>query len=363
MTSGDRPGVTLRMGGGMQGWQDGGVTAIIASLGVRHAISACVLVLATVAHAQPQSGQPEQAVQSVTPVQVQGNGVAQTDGVALIESSRRAIAATADWMARGVDSWFGDRPFDQGGAVTDGRVRLGLLHRQDQHLDTSLRFNANFRLPNLERAKAYALVGRGNEREVVSDQPGALSRQQRLAAETAEQLSFFAGLGLSWLDVFDFRIGLRSGFEAYAQARYADAWDVGDAARVDFRQTFFWSSDERLGSTTVLAAEHAWSPQVHARWITAATITQRSALEWSSVAGLYQAMGSQRQLALEALMLGGRHTGVKVSDMGLRVRWEQPVYQDWLVGDLIVGHFWPRSNAATPRGRAWALGGGLTLKF
>ena len=47
----------------------------------------------------------------------------------------------------------------------------------------------------------------------------------------------------------------------------------------------------------------------------------------------------------------------------LQAKWEQPVHKDWLIGELIVGHFWPRQDAASERTKAWALGAGLKLKF
>ncbi|MCX7935840.1 MAG: family 78 glycoside hydrolase catalytic domain, partial [Planctomycetota bacterium] len=33
----------------------------------------------------------------------------------------------------------------------------------------------------------------------------------------------------------------------------------------------------------------------------------------------------------------------------LRLRWRQPVYRDWLIGEFTLGHFWPRADAAAPR--------------
>jgi hypothetical protein len=45
------------------------------------------------------------------------------------------------------------------------------------------------------------------------------------------------------------------------------------------------------------------------------------------------------------------------------VRWEQPVYQTWLLGEVGVGHFWPRKDAVSERSRAWAGGAALKMKF
>jgi hypothetical protein len=280
-----------------------------------------------------------------------------------IEATRSSVRQSAIWVARGVDSWFGDRPFKDGGSVHDGRLTLDLRHRQDDGFSADLRFNARFRLPNLE-ALGYLFVGRDNPRDVISDQPGAFTSTRRLAPGPAEDLSFFAGFGREISDAVDFRLGFRGGLKPYAQARYRHPWQFGPDDRVEFRQTVFWSSDDRLGATAAVSVEHAWSPLLVARWLSAATVTQEQPdLGWQTRAGVHRGFGQERWLSVEALASGRRNTGVDVRDYGLQLGWEQPVYKDTLVGELIVGHFWPRPDAALPRGRAWAVGLGLKLHF
>lgn len=280
-----------------------------------------------------------------------------------IETARATVRSTAEWLARGVDSWFGDRPFQDGGSVRDGRISLGVLKRQDSGVDVDLRFNARFRLPNLEK-HTYFFFGRDNPREVVSDKPASFSRQQLLLAETAADRSFFAGLGRTVTDAVDLRIGFRGGLNPYAQVRYRKPWMPKPADLVEFRQTLFWSVDDHLGSTTALSWERAFSSTLAGRWLTAATITRvTSKFEWNSSLGAYRSFGQQRLLSLEALASGRQGSGVAVSDYGLQTRWEQPLHKDWLLGELVVGHFWPRDDDTRPRGQAWALGGTLKMKF
>jgi hypothetical protein len=95
----------------------------------------------------------------------------------VIESARSSVRSTAEWLARGVDSWFGDRPFEEGGSVTDGRLSLSILRRQRENADIDLRFNARFRLPNLEQ-RIYLFIGRDNPREVIADRPGSFSSRE-----------------------------------------------------------------------------------------------------------------------------------------------------------------------------------------
>jgi hypothetical protein len=39
------------------------------------------------------------------------------------------------------------------------------------------------------------------------------------------------------------------------------------------------------------------------------------------------------------------------------------LYQDWLIGQVLVGHFWPRADASVPRTRQWAFGAGVQMRF
>jgi hypothetical protein len=286
---------------------------------------------------------------------------AQTDGA--IESARSSVRSTAEWLARGVDSWFGDRPFEDGGSVRDGRLSVSLLKRQDTNADFDVRFNARFRLPNVEE-KTYLFIGRDNPRDVITDRPGSFTGRERLLSETNEDRSFFAGLGRTISESTDFRLGLRGGLKVYAQARYRRPWQLAAADLAEFRQTLFWSQDDHLGSTTALSYEHAFSPVLASRWLGAATITQNSRkFEWHTSLGVYRSFGVERVLSLEALATGRQGSGVAVTDYGVQARWEQPVHRDWLLGNVIVGHFWPRPDATSERGRAWALGGGLKMRF
>jgi hypothetical protein len=280
----------------------------------------------------------------------------------LLERSRENVRSTTEWLARGLDSWFGDKPWQEGGQVTDGRLSLHSGKRESESPEGKIRFNARVRLPNLEE-RAYVFVGRDNEREGVTDTPEALSRQDRLSAEGPGQRSFFAGIGVAVRDAVDVRLGFR-GVRPYGQARYRRPWRLGDRDVVEFRQTFFWRLSDRFGSTTALSYEHAFSSDVAVRWLTATTTTQRSRkFDWSTLVGLYKSYSGERLAAIELVGSGSQGTGVTFSDYGLQLRWLQPIYRDWLFGEIIVGHFWPRPDETDRRGRSWALGGSLTMRF
>jgi hypothetical protein len=281
------------------------------------------------------------------------------------ESTRRSARSTAEWLARGVDGWFGDRPFEDGGKVTDGRLSLGLLKRESAKTDVDVRFTAHFRLPNIEQ-RAYLFIGRDNPRDAVRDTPETFSDRQRLQAQGPTDRSLLVGLGLSLRNAVDFRLGLGPGAKPYAQARYDQPWEFAPGHLVDFRETVFWTNADRFGSTTALSYETALSPTLALRWLNAATITEVSKnFEWSSGLGAYKSLGMQRLFSLEALFNGtGTHgSGVGLSDMGVLARWEQPIYEKWLLGEIVGGHFWPRRDTASERTSVWAIGGSLKMRF
>jgi len=290
-------------------------------------------------------------------------GVAAPASEDAADQARRTVRATAEWLASGVDSWFGDKPFSDGGKVSEGRFSVDLLHRDDSGTDVNVRFNARFRLPNLSE-KSYFYLGRDNRRDLVTDRPAAFTRQQRLLPESARDRSFFAGVGRELRDDVDFRLGFRGGLKPYAQVRYRKPWLISQHAQAEFRQTFFWSVDDRLGSTTALSYDQALTSRLALRWVGTATLTQDSRnLEWGSVLGAYRDFSGSRLLSLEALFNDREGSGVTFTDYGAQLKWQQPLHRKWLLGQVVVGHFWPRPDDSAPRGRTWALGAGLEIRF
>ncbi len=283
----------------------------------------------------------------------------------LIDNARAQTRDLSERLARNVDSWFGDRPFEDGGKVSQGLLSLGVFHRQDQGTDVDLRFTARFRLPNFEKS-AYLFVGRDDPREAVRDTPESSARQRQVLLSRPEDRSFLGGLGGVLGDDFSFRVGVGARLRPFAQVRWDKPWVLAPGHVLGLRETLFWSRDERFGSTTALSYELDRHAPWAVRWQGAATITQETRnVEWSSTLGAYRDIGAQRLLSLELLFggTGTQGTGVGMSDRGVLAKWQQPLYKDWLVGELAAGQFWLRPDAQSPRGQAWALGYSLRMRL
>lgn len=280
-----------------------------------------------------------------------------------LESAREVVRATTVWLARGVDSWFGDRPFEAGGRVSDGVLGIGLFKRESESADVNVRLHARVRLPNLHEG-GFAFLGRDNPRELIADTPGSVARQERLRPETRDDREFLAGIGVALLEAFDLRLGVRGGLKPYAQARYHEQWQPGEPYLVEFKQTFFLSREDQLGSTTALSAAYAAAPQWALRSLGVGTTTQRTRrYEFSTVFGAYRDFEGGRLLSLELSTYSLEGTGVRLDDGGVLVKWAQPWLREWLVGEVALGSFWPRPDRTLPREHRWAVGAGVRLSF
>lgn len=311
--------------------------------------------------ATPSSAEP--AVEASPAASASAPEPAPTDTDAMLLATRSSVRSSAEWLARGVDSWFGPPPTNNNGHVSDGVLRLGWLQRQDVGSAFSVRFNAHVSLPNAGRF-AYVFVGRADQRETVTDLPAALSRQDGLLRDRPDDTRFLAGVGVAPDPSLDFRLGFRGGLKPYGQAQYKRAWDLPSGSLASFRETLFWSLHDHFGSTTVLSLEKALSSQMAVRGLLATTVTQElPKLDWSGSLGTYRAFGEERLLSLEALAHGTQGSGVGVTDYGLQMKWEQPVYHHWLSAEFLGGYFWPRPEPTQARGQAWAAGVTLKMRF
>ena len=282
----------------------------------------------------------------------------------VLDSSREEVREATEWVARGVDSWFGNKPFEEGGKVTKGRIRTRVVWREHDEVDFNLRFRVSMRLPNLQD-KAYVLIGSENERDLVRDRPDTVMDQQRLLRESKrDDETFFAGIGLRLLDDVSVSVGLRDLHKPYLKLRYRHEWLLGQKNLISFQETGFWALSDGFGATTSLDFEHAFTPVLSARWHNSGTVSEEDdGLDWYTSLGLFRDFGEQRQLSGEVLADGETGDEVDVEEYGVLMKWRQPVYKDWLIGELTGGHYWEREKLAAEREGKWALGVGVQMNF
>ncbi|MGE5452406.1 MAG: hypothetical protein ACM3VZ_11265 [Acidobacteriota bacterium] len=279
----------------------------------------------------------------------------------IIESTRASVKSTVVWLASGIDKRFGDKPFYDGGNVTDGQIGLSYLNREGQSSHVNLRFNARFRFPNLSRLQ-YLYFGSDSERNIVTDQPDRRTLRDQVRDRNGNDNSFFAGLGVWLAESVDVRVGFRA-WRPYTQARLRHEWQLTPYDWVEARETLFYTVRDRAGSTTALEYQHALSPDLTLRWLNSGTITKRQPhMAWNSALGLYQSFGDERVLGMELQHSGSESQGVSTNDVGVQASWEQPLHKN-VLGQLSLGHYWTRTSVAPKRDGQWAFGCTVLLKF
>jgi hypothetical protein len=281
-----------------------------------------------------------------------------------LETTRKGVHDLSYWLVTGVDGWFGDKPFDESGGRVGGRVFFRLLYREDDGLDTTFRYRLRVRMPNVSE-RALLIIGREDESNLVTGQQEDFDRNQLVRSESqTEDSTFFVGLAYLLRDNLSLRIGVRSGYKLFAQARFKRTVSLTESAAFDFSQTFFVAVDDGVGSTTGLGYRHLITDRTAFRWRNSFTYsTETNGVEWRTAPEVVYAFGGQRELFIDLPAEGETGSSVDVAEYGIRTRYRQPVYKDWLFGELILGHFWPRDEEDPARRESWAVGAGLELFF
>ena len=285
------------------------------------------------------------------------------DEIEVLAATRRGLYGSAYWLVKNVDEWFGEKPFEDEGRVS-GALRVRLLYREDDGFDTDFRYRLRVHMPNVSEF-GYIFIGRDNERELIRDEDEAFRREQSLLPESrSEDQTFFVGVGRMVRENVDLRLGVRGGYRVYAQARYRKTWWLTDISNIEYRQTLFLAVGDGLGTTTGLNYAQALNPETAFRWRNSATIgTETDGAEWSTGLGLFRTLGRERELSFELLANGDTDGSVLVEEYGLRAIYSQPIYRDWIIGELIGGYFWPRADEDPARDQTVALGLGVEIRF
>lgn len=286
-----------------------------------------------------------------------------SEEIRILAAAREGLHGSAYWLVANVDEWFGEKPFEESGSVS-GSVRLRALYREDGGLNSNVRYRLRVHMPNVSE-RGYVFLGRDNEDELVRDEDESFRRGQQLLPESdSEDQTFFAGLGFMLRENIDLRLGVRGGYKVYTQARYNQSWWLTDASNLNYRQTLFLAVSDGFGTTTGLNYAHALTPRTAFRWRNSATLsTETDGVKWSTSLGLFRALSGDRELSGELLSRGETGNPVPVREYGVRSVWSQPIYRDWITGEVIVGYFWPRDNKDPERRRSWAAGVGAELRF
>lgn len=287
----------------------------------------------------------------------------------VIEDTGTALEKTACNSALWLDGLMRDGDGDVAAARrTTGYVETSFTESEFFGTDVRIRARVRMELPNWQR-RLHVYVGRENQEDFVRDRstPDGLRSEFSGVGENDQWL---AGLGYSLPDGKRLRTDLRIGAaslqhpHAFAQARarftlYADERDLLYA-----RSTLFWDTRERLGLTTGLEYNRVLYPDLLLRLKESGTISQESeGLEWVSAAILYQRLRKDRGVAWEAFVRGRSQAPEPLREYGARVVFQFPLLRERLIGEVLAGYSWPRTDPDLDREGSYLAGAGLKLLF
>lgn len=282
-----------------------------------------------------------------------------------LDATRKGVRDAVEWVARGVDSWFGEVPEDdQTRRVSGGRIRVKSVFREAEKVDLHLRFRASIRLPNAQD-RIHLLFGSENEEDLVRDRPGEVMEYQRMIRRSHKSdETFFAGLGLRFTDDLGLRLSLRDMSKPLVKLRFEHEWELGSRDRLHFQETGFWAYKDGFGETTVIDWEHDLTDRLMLRWANSGTCSEEdSGLDWFSSLSLIRNMRRLRQLTGELMIDGATGNDVDIREYGFTVKWRQPVYKDWLFGEISAGYYWEKERRGGDRSGEMAIGLGLQMDF
>lgn len=289
-----------------------------------------------------------------------------THGVARVtqEGLRSWSCHTFRWF----DGLFGDtHDFDESGV--NGLMTVGARYTEYKDFDPRLRLRVNTQLPNLSR-RYDVLLGRVDEEAYIRDtqpqdsmyyNPGLMPRDD--AAE------WLLGLGHRRKNErrgWDYSVGVRleSPPDPYVKAQYYFNQPFTANTDLRFRQTFFWDTDERFGTTSRGDLSHAFSARNVLRWEAVATVSEeRDGLFWYGGQTWYHLFEGMNAVSLLAFVRGETDEREPLQEYGFNLVWRRPLEGDWLFLSIGPSLTWPRYGEDEERNASWGFGAWIEMEF
>lgn len=265
-----------------------------------------------------------------------------------VDRINRRLYHTVCGTSRWFDGFFGNnRAYDES-LRTFGHANLGVLWTDRDGLDPRLRSRIHVDLPNIER-RIHAFIGRVDRNAFLSDTEGYSDTGLSLAEE--QGLDWLLGVGFTPVDRGRRRLNLSAGVKVswppvpYVKAQYRWHRELAEDWLFRWRQTVFWTGDERLGTTTGLDLEHRLSDKLLARLSGSGTISEVSVgVEWWSSLTLFQGLGGNDALAWRLRAHGETDSPVPLREYGARLTYRRRLHREWLFGEIGAGYFWPQDE-------------------
>ncbi|HSM52075.1 MAG TPA: hypothetical protein VLA75_11810 [Thermoanaerobaculia bacterium] len=283
-----------------------------------------------------------------------------------IDRARVALARTLCTSVDRADRYFGGREYDERREGTWGRLTVLADWDERDGWGGKGRLRARIQLPRTKQ-RLYALVGRGDENELLQDRGEAFTALPESFRSLAED-EWLLGLGYSPPRQTRGRFRLDAGvrvdtpLEPYVRGNWSTARFFGEESLGRFRQTVFWRGDDGWGTTGRLDLERLLGDRFLFRWTNSGTWSQETdGVYWYSTGALYQSLGEGRAIAWYLRSEGetGEEAAVRLYGVGATLRLN--VLRRWLFLELRPALNWRRHEGDDRRELVPAFAVGLEI--
>jgi hypothetical protein len=289
------------------------------------------------------------------------------EGKELQEQTRDVVYGISCHSFRWFDHLFGDE-IDYPEQQVNGLWLLGFEYSEYDGFDFRGRFRVRAPLPNLDN-RWDVIVGRENEGEFVSDTAPAAQTLFNPGLSRDEDNEWLLGLGQRRQNRrrgFDYSVGLRIGTPGnlYGKVQYYYNKQFTQKTDLQFRQTFFWRTDEGLGTTSRANLIHNANVKNVFRWEGVATVSEDTeGMKWYAGQTWYHQLRGKNAVSLLAFIRGETDEEVPLRDYGLSLIWRQPFTRDWMFLSMGPSITWPRTFLTEERELSLGFGMWIEMEF
>ncbi|RKX34483.1 MAG: hypothetical protein DRP71_06870 [Verrucomicrobia bacterium] len=289
---------------------------------------------------------------------------------ALVDRFRTGFKSRLDRSADWVDGLLGTDDFQDTPENTYGRVSANVYWQNREGFYVRGRFRVEVNLDNVNN-RFNAMIGRGDPQDMMANRYQDSSRFASFY-QGNENDEFLAGIGYTpdWAsENQDFSIGggvhLTWPPAPYINLNYRNRYvSKSEATMVYFYQTFYYRTDEGVGSTTTIEPTHLITEDFLIKWYNSFNVGEEAfGVRYESYLTLYQDLGRQRALAYEFGVFGETGRAIPLINYGGSVTYRQQMFREWLYGEVTVGMAWPREFPEWDRRGDLLLGFGVEFFF
>lgn len=353
-----------------------------ASTSLRFAALLMLLPALTLAQSESPSEHDAASSRDDTPAAASGNNTpdesdadnedacdAEVKGHPIQEQTRAVFRSWSCHSFRWFDGLWGNSHDFEEDAVR-GWFIAGADYTQYDDIDPRLRVRVRAPLPNMNR-RWDLILGRVDETSYVSDtevedkdffNPGAVSQRD----EEGEWLLGLGHKGSSRRSGWDWDAGvrLRAPPEPYAKLQYYYNKQFTQRTHFNFRQTFFWRSDDGFGTTGRGDFTHELNASNVLRTEVIATHSEITlGTQWYFGHTWYHRIEGENGLSLLAFVTGETDHAVPLREYGLNLIWRRPFTREWMYLSMGPSITWPRELVSEDREMSLGFGAWIEVEF